>query len=170
MFRKALSIFAMLLLSGLLINGMTMTQQLKKIHASLEDNIESIEQLNRVQASIIQKNNELNQMVTTLEQIDQGLTETTNKTNRTLSFLSSVVDYNADTLHLNNQMVNFSMQSKQQIHDVQSALSELSPSLTKLDQMLKQMSTMATKDKQHLDQILKSTKNLNSKTPRVNLP
>lgn len=170
MLKKTFSILAVLLLSGLMINGITMTQQLKKIHASMEANIEALEELNQVQGGIIEKNQELNHMLTTLEQIDQGLTDTKGKTERTLSLLSTVVDYNADSLRLNNQMVRSSNLSKQQIHTLQSALSELSPYLKDLNQMLKQLAVTAGRDQQHLTQILKSTETLNSKTPGVKQP
>ncbi|SEN29168.1 hypothetical protein [Lihuaxuella thermophila] len=169
MLKKTFSILAVLLLSGLLINGITMTQQLKKIHASMEDNIEALEELNQVQAGIIRKNQELTNMLATLDKIDQGLTDTAGKTERTLSLLSTVVDYNADSLRVNDLMVHSSNLSKQQIHTLQSALSQLSPYLTELNQLLKQLSVTAKKDQQHLANILNSTETLNSKTPGVKL-
>lgn len=169
MIRKIFSILAILLLSGLLINGITMTQQLKKIHSSLEENVESIQQLNHVQASIIDKNKELIHMANTLGQIDSGLIEITEKTNNTLVLLSSVVDYNANTLALNSQMNQSSQQSKQQIEKLQSSLAGLSPYLQNMDQLLKQLSTIASQDQQHLRSILESTKTLNRKTPGVKL-
>lgn len=170
MLKKTISILAVLLLSGLLINGITMTQQLKKIQTGLEENIESMEKLNQVQASIIDKNEELSHMLITVRNIDQSLVEITDKTSKTLTLLSTVVDYNASSLSLNNQMVGSSNQSKEQIQTVQASLAELSPYLNDLDQLLSQLSRTADQDKKHLESILKSTETMNSKTPGVSRP
>lgn len=113
MIRKFISILGILLLSGVLINGITMTQHLKRIHSGLEDNLQSIQQLNQVQAAIIDKNGELAHMVRTVQRIDRGLNATIVKTDQTLTLLTTVVDYNADSLRLNDGMLGYSNNSKQ---------------------------------------------------------
>jgi hypothetical protein len=167
--RKFISILGILLLSGVLINGITMTQHLKRIHSGLVDNLHSIQQLNQVQAAIINKNGELAHMLRTVHQIDRGLDDTIVKTDQTLTLLTTVVDYNADTLRLNDGMLGYSNNSKQKIQAIRSSLQQLSPYMQRLDQMLKQMSATATADRQHMQDILQSTREMNNKTPGVNL-
>jgi ABC-type transporter Mla subunit MlaD len=169
-FRKTVSILAVLLLSGLLINGITMTQQLKKIHASLEDNIDALAELNEVQAAIISKNEELERMVDTLDSLDQGLGGTIDKTGQTLAYLSSVVDYNADSLRLNDHMVRLSQHSGTNIKSVRFSLAEVEPYLKQLDQILRQLAQTAERDQRHLERINRATRQMNTKIPEVNLP
>ncbi|BCU82904.1 hypothetical protein JIR001_26870 [Polycladomyces abyssicola] len=169
MIRKFISILGILLLSGVLINGITMTQHLKRIHSGLEDNLQSIQQLNQVQAAIIDKNGELAHMVRTVQRIDRGLNATIVKTDQTLTLLTTVVDYNADSLRLNDGMLGYSNNSKQKIQAISSSLQELSPYMQQLDQMLKQMRATAAADRQHMEDILQSTREMNKKTPGVSL-
>ena len=93
MIRKTLSIVALLLLSGFLINGITMTQNLKRLHAGLESNLESVKTLNQVPSSIIDKNGELSKMLSTMDRADKGLDDAIGKTDQLLTLLSKVVDY-----------------------------------------------------------------------------
>jgi methyl-accepting chemotaxis protein len=167
---KFLKILAILALSGLLINSITMTQQMKKIESSLEDNLESIQKLNLVQASIINKNKELGQMIITLDQLDKNLDDVIGKTGKTLTLLTEVVNYNSGSLALNEEMENSSKTAGAQISAVNSSMSKLSPYLSDLDQLLKQLAATAKKDEQHLNDIYHSTKELNQKTPGVKLP
>jgi hypothetical protein len=167
--RKFISILGILLLSGVLINGITMTQHLKRIHSGLEDNLQSIQQLNQVQAAIIDKNGELAHMLRTVQRIDRGLNATIVKTDQTLTLLTTVVDYNADSLRLNDGMLEYSNNSKQKIQAISSSLQELSPYMQQLDQMLKQMTATAAADRQHMQDILQSTREMNKKTPGVSL-
>jgi chromosome segregation ATPase len=167
---KFLKILSILALSGLLINSITMTQQMKKIESSLEDNLESIQKLNQVQASIINKNKELGQMIITLDQLDKNLDDVIGKTGKTLTLLTEVVNYNSGSLALNEEMENSSKTAGAQISAVNSSMSKLSPYLSDLDQLLKQLAATAKKDEQHLNDIYHSTKELNQKTPGVKLP
>jgi hypothetical protein len=167
---KFLKILSILALSGLLINSITMTQQMKKIESSLEDNLESIQKLNLVQASIINKNKELGQMIITLDQLDKNLDDVIGKTGKTLTLLTEVVNYNSGSLALNEEMENSSKTAGAQISAVNSSMSKLSPYLSDLDQLLKQLAATAKKDEQHLNDIYHSTKELNQKTPGVKLP
>ncbi|MBA4543572.1 MULTISPECIES: hypothetical protein [Thermoactinomyces] len=167
---KFLKILAILVLSGLLINSITMTQQMKKIEASLEDNLESIQKLNQVQASIIRKNEELGQMSNTLNKLDQNLDQVIGKTGETLALLTEVVRYNSGSLALNEQMEKSSKNAGTQISAVDSSMSALAPYLSDLDQLLKQLAATAKKDEQHLNDIYHSTRELNQKTPGVKLP
>ncbi|MBN2911056.1 hypothetical protein JQC72_16305 [Polycladomyces sp. WAk] len=169
MIRKIISILGILLLSGVLINGITMTQHLKRIHSGLEDNLRSIQQLNQVQAAIIDKNGELAHMLRTVQRIDRGLDATIVKTDQTLTLLTTVVDYNADSLRLNDGMLGYSSNSKQKIQAIRSSLQELSPYMQQLDQMLKQLRSTANADRQHMQDILQSTREMNKKTPGVSL-
>ncbi|GGE27128.1 hypothetical protein GCM10011571_31680 [Marinithermofilum abyssi] len=169
MIRKAFSILGILLLSGVLINGITMTQHLKKIHAGLEDNLVSIQKLNQVQAAIIHKNEEINKMVSTVDNINKGLDQTIDRTNKTLALLTQVVDLNADSLRLNNDMIGYSSNSKNKISTLNQSLKELSPYMTQLDNMLKNLSKTAQEDQKHMNELLKSTESLNNKTPGVEL-
>ncbi|PTX60697.1 hypothetical protein C8P63_1086 [Melghirimyces profundicolus] len=165
MIRKVLSILGILVLAGFLINGVTMTQNMKKLHAGLEDNLESTEKLNDVQAAVIDKNEELKGMLVTVDKVNGSLDETTDKTDQTLELLSQVVDYNADTLRLNNQMLKYSTTSGENIKAVGQSLKELSPYMDQLDAMLKDLDKTAAKDEKHLREILKATRSLNNKTP-----
>jgi len=167
--RKFISILGILLLSGVLINGITMTQHLKRIHSGLEDNLRSIQQLNQVQSAIIDKNGELAHMLRTVQRIDRGLDATIVKTDQTLTLLTTVVDYNADSLRLNDGMLGYSKNSKQKIQAIRSSLQELSPYMQQLDQMLKQLRSTANADRQHMQDILQSTREMNKKTPGVSL-
>ncbi|MFC4077736.1 hypothetical protein [Salinithrix halophila] len=167
MIRKILSILGTLALAGFLINGITMTQNMKKLHAGLEDNLDSIERLNGVQAAVIDKNEELKGMLKTVDKININLDQTQAKTDDTLKLLSQVVDLNADTLHLNDRMLQFSGTTKKNIGTVHSSLSQLSPHMEKLDTMLKELDKTADHDKKHLKKILDSTESLNNKTPGV---
>jgi len=167
--RKIISILGILLLSGVLINGITMTQHLKRIHSGLEDNLRSIQQLNQVQSAIIDKNGELAHMLRTVQRIDRGLDATIVKTDQTLTLLTTVVDYNADSLRLNDGMLGYSNNSKQKIQAIRSSLQELSPYMQQLDQMLKQLRSTANADRQHMQDILQSTREMNKKTPGVSL-
>lgn len=170
MIRKTLSILGILLLSGVLINGITMTQHMKKIHAGLEDNLESIHKLNEVQSAIIHKNAELKKMVATVDKINKSMDTTIVKTDKTLDLLTKVVDLNADTLILNGGMLNYSANSKEKIAYLNKSLAELSPYMIQLDRMLKELQSIARADQNHLNEILKSTESMNRKTPGVELP
>jgi DNA repair exonuclease SbcCD ATPase subunit len=170
MVKKALSIVAVLLLAGLLLNGITMTQQLKKIHSSLKGNIQSVEKLTQIQDSLIRKNGELQTMTATLDQLDKGLNQTIETTGQTYNELKQVVDYNADSLNVNNVMLKLSTNSKEQIGTVASTLAKLAPALSDMDRLLKQLATIAKQDESHLHDILDSARSMNAKTPEVKLP
>jgi uncharacterized phage infection (PIP) family protein YhgE len=167
MIRKTLSIIALLLLSGFLINGITMTQNLKRLHAGLESNLESVKTLNQVQSSIIDKNGELSKMLSTMDRADEGLDDAVAKTDQLLVLLSKVVDYNADTLRLNDQMLKYSSASKQDIQSINQNLAELNPYMKQMDEMLKNLATTAKEDEKYLRDILDSTRDMNSKVPGV---
>ncbi len=167
MVQKVLSILGILVLAGFLINGVTMTQNMKKLHAGLEDNLESTKKLNQVQASVIQKNEELKGMLATVDKVNSSLDGTVAKTDQTLTLLSQVVDYNQSTLQLNNKMLSYSTTTGDNIKAVHQSLEELAPYMNQLDSMLKDLSKTAAKDEQHLQGILESTKSLNNKTPGV---
>ncbi|SFG40598.1 hypothetical protein SAMN04488025_13132 [Planifilum fulgidum] len=168
MIRKTLSIVALLLLSGFLINGITMTQNLKRLHAGLESNLESVKTLNQVQSSIIDKNGKLSKMLSTMDRADKGLDDAIGKTDQLLTLLSKVVDYNADTLRLNDQMLKHSSASKRDIQSISQNLAELDPYMKQMDEMLKNLASTAKEDEKYLKEILDSTRHMNSKLPGVN--
>lgn len=163
MIRKTFSVIALLLLSGLLINGITMTQNLKRLHASLESNLESVKTLNQVQASIIDKNGELTTMLSTMDSVDKGLDDAIKKTDQLLVLLSRMVDYNADTLRLNEQMLRYSAISRQDIQSISQNLAELDPYLRQMDEILRSLVSTAIADEKYLKDMLESTRQMNSK-------
>ena len=167
MIRKTLSVIAILLLSGFLINGITMTQNLKRLHAGLESNLESVKTLNRVQSSIIDKNGELTKMLATMDRADKGLDDAIGKTDQLLTLLSKVVEYNADTLRLNDQMLKSSADSKRDIQSISQNLAELDPYMKQMDEMLKKLAATAKEDEKYLKDMLDSTRHMNSKVPGV---
>jgi uncharacterized phage infection (PIP) family protein YhgE len=167
MIRKTVSVIAILLLSGFLINGITMTQNLKRLHAGLESNLESVKTLNRVQSSIIDKNGELTKMLATMDRADKGLDDAIGKTDQLLTLLSKVVEYNADTLRLNDQMLKSSADSKRDIQSICKNLAELDPYMNQMDEMLKKLAATAREDEQYMEDMLNSTRHMNSKVPGV---
>jgi hypothetical protein len=109
-------------------------------------------------------------MIITLDQLDKNLDDVIGKTGKTLTLLTEVVNYNSGSLALNEEMENSSKTAGAQISAVNSSMSKLSPYLSDLDQLLKQLAETAKKDEQHLNDIYHSTKELNQKTPGVKLP
>ncbi|SFS99852.1 hypothetical protein [Marininema halotolerans] len=167
MLRKTLSIFGILLLSGFLLNGITMTQNMKKLHTGLKDNLLSIQRLNHVQTAVINKNKELNQMLATLDQVNGQLDKTITKTNQTLTELSKVEAVNQDTLELNDQMVSRSVETNKNIKQVHTSLKELSPYMVQINTMLATLNSTSRKDIDHLNTMLRSADQLDRKTPGV---
>jgi methyl-accepting chemotaxis protein len=168
--KNILGVVGILLLSGFLVSNITTTQQMKKIHAGMESNLASLRELVRIQDEVIKKNSELSRINTTLDEMDAGLDQTIVKTSQTLSLLSSVVDYNSNSLQLNNGMVSSSEYSGHKIKDVRATLDSMSPHLTELQRLLSQMVTIGESDRKHLDRILKATREMNQKTPGVKAP
>lgn len=170
MLKKILGVVGILLLSGFLVINITTTQQMKKIHAGMESNLDSLRKLVRIQDEIIKKNGELRKINATLDEMDAGSDETIVKLSQTLSLLSSVVDYNSNSLQLNNQMVTLSAQSGEKIKDVRAPIDSMSPHLAELQRLLSELSKIGEADRKHLDRILNATRDLNRKTPGVKAP
>lgn len=170
MLKKILGVVGILLLSGFLVSNITTTLQMKKIQSGMESNLASLRELVRIQDEVIKKNDELKKINATLDEMDAGLDETIGKTSQTLSLLSSVVDYNSSSLQINNGMVLSSEYSGQKIKDVRTTLDSVSPYMNELQRLLGQMVTIGEADRKHLESILKATREMNQKTPGVNLP
>ena len=107
-------------------------------------------------------------MLSTMDRADKGLDDAIGKTDQLLVLLSKVVDYNADTLRLNDQMLKYSSNSKQDIQSISQSLAELDPYMKQMDEMLKNLAATAKDDEKYLKDILNSTRHMNSKLPGVN--
>lgn len=164
---RVIQVIGILCLTALLINGVTMTQQMKKIQSSLDKNLKAVNQLNQVQGNIIQKNEELTRMTQTLDQLDNDLNGTIQQTGRTLSSLSDVVHYISGSLDLNRQTHQSSKNTKNEIEKVNQTLADMEPHLKELEQLLGQLSETTKKDEEHMKKLKESTESLNGKIPGV---
>jgi DNA repair exonuclease SbcCD ATPase subunit len=164
---RIIQVLGILCLTALLINGVTMTQQMKKIQSSLDKNLKAVQQLNQVQGNIIQKNEELTRMTQTLDQLDGDLNGTIQQTGKTLDSLSEEVHYISGSLDLNRQTYQSSVNTGKEIEKVNQTLAEMEPHLKKLDQLLGQLSKTTQKDQEHMKRLNESTESLNGKIPGV---
>ncbi|NGQ94291.1 hypothetical protein G3578_03765 [Brevibacillus sp. SYP-B805] len=165
--KKGLAILGILLLSGLLVNSMVMTYYLKKIDSGLNENLKSTQELAHYQESMLAKNGELQNMLSTVGTIDAGMDQAVARTSRLLFLLAQVVDLNAQTLQLNQDMESVSRQSGSAIAEVNRLVRELNPQTTWMKAYMEQIQQAAESDAENLDAIRRSTEKMNRKLPGV---
>jgi len=163
--KKVAGVLCMMGAAGLLINSMVMTFYLYKIDRGLSENLQSIMALGQFQQSVIEKNEELNDMLFTVGEIDQGMNGTITRTAQLLALLSQVVDLNTQTLQLNRDMASVSRQSGATISQVKAHVKSLQPHTEQMKTYMEQLKQLSDSDVKKLDSIRRSTDQMNRKIP-----
>ncbi|WP_124727383.1 hypothetical protein [Staphylospora marina] len=170
MFKKFLGTIGILLISGFLVTSLSMTRELKKIDEDMEQNIDLLQELILIQDRMISNSGELPGINRTLTEMEESLDRTSTHAEESLTLLSEILDKHTDNLALNVQLAHSSALSGRRLHEVKTALEDMSPHLNQLEQLLSRLASVSDRERQHLERILAAARNMNRKTPEVNLP
>ncbi|MCI0183774.1 hypothetical protein [Sulfoacidibacillus ferrooxidans] len=167
MFLKIIGIIGILAVCGGLGLTIPTTIQLAKIDTSLNRSLRSTEQLVAVQQAVVQKNKNLDQVLTLTKQLNASLLPTVTTTSQLEKNIADIDELNQVTLHTNDEMKSSSSISGQNLGDIADYMQSLLRSINTLATSVHSLNQVVASDQTNLDQMRTATAQMDQKVPGV---
>lgn len=167
MIGKVLGYLGMLVVAGVLAQTTVTTYYLAKIDAGLHSSLQSTTDLIQIQNTIVHKNQALQGVVLTTQEMSKRLDATLKLTQIVDMHIHSIDALNADTLTINRGLVTIGDNSGQILSKVSTNTGALAQTTQDLSHSMGQLDRLIEEDRANMDQMKAYADQMNQKTPGV---
>lgn len=167
MIRKILGYLGMVAVAGVLAQTMVTTYYLAQIDHGLNSSLKSTKDLIQIQNSIVHKNQALQGVVNTTQDMAGRLDATLQETNMIDQHIHMINALNAQTLAINHGLVTIGNQSGQTLSNVANNMQQLSQETAGLNNSITRLDQLIQQDRANMDRMKAYADQMNSKTPGV---